>query len=152
SGRIVAPRIIRVTSLPNLLFALISALAAHAQGTLEQKQLDLESFEKVWTTVRDKHWQQKPGGLHWQASHAEFRPRAERAKNTDEIRTVIREMLGRLGQTHFGIISGSVYTALEENRGEGVSGIDLRVLDGAATVTRVEAGSGAAKAGVRPGW
>src|SRR4051812_34373138 len=96
--------------------ALIGTAVVTAQVTPEQKRLDLESFEKVWTTVRDKHWQEKPGGLDWQAIHAEFRPRAERAQTTDEVRTVIREMLGRLGQTHFGIISGSVYSALEENR------------------------------------
>jgi carboxyl-terminal processing protease len=130
---------------------LITASAA-AQVTPEQKRLDLESFEKVWSTVRDKHWEEKPGGLDWQAIHTEFRPRAEQAKTTDELRTVIREMLGRLNQTHFGIISGSVYSAVEENRGEGTSGIDLRVLNGAAIVTSVEPESGAAKAGVKPGW
>ncbi len=139
--------------LPHVLtLAVIATAAVHAQVSLEQKRLDLESFEKVWSTVRDKHWEKKPGGLDWQAIHDEFRPRAEQAKTTDDVRSVIREMLGRLRQTHFGLIPGSVYSALEENRGEGTSGIELRVLNGAAIVTRVEPDSGAAKAGVRPGW
>ena len=57
-------------------------------------QLDLDSFEKVWTTVRDKHWQTKPGGLDWQAIHDEYRPRVEKAASHDEARAVIQEMLG----------------------------------------------------------
>ena len=116
-----------------------------------QRQLDLDSFEKVWTTVRDKHWQAKPAGLDWEAVHAEFRPRAEKAATTEEMRALMREMLGRLKQTHFGIIPGSTYALLAEGAaGEGVTGIDLRVLDGAAVVVRVDPGSSAEKAGVKP--
>src|SRR5438309_1537531 len=96
------------------------------------QQADLDSFEKVWTTVRDKHWQVKPGGLDWDAIHAEFRPRAEKAASIVEMRAIVREMLGRLKQTHFGIIPGSIYADLEETVHEGVTGIELRVLDGRA--------------------
>jgi carboxyl-terminal processing protease len=117
-----------------------------------QHALDLESFEKVWSTVREKHWQQNPGGLDWQAIHAEFRPRAERAADAAGMRAVMREMLGRLKQTHFGIVPASAYALLEEGGGAGVTGIDLRVLDGAAIVVGVEPGSSAGRAGVKPGW
>src|SRR2546425_9446280 len=79
-----------------------------------QTSRDLDSFEKVWTTVRDKHWQAKPGGLDWNAIHDEFRPRAERAANTDEMRVVMRDMLARLGQTHFAIVPASLYALLAE--------------------------------------
>ena len=119
---------------------------------------DLESFEKVWSTVRDKHWQIRPGGLDWNAVHDEFRPRAEKAaaletNATDEMRIVMREMLARLGQTHFGIVPASVYALLAEGAaGEGVTGIDLRVLDGGAIVARLDPDSSAMKAGVEPGW
>ena len=34
--------------------------------TAEQRRLAAESFEYVWTTVRDKHWDPKLGGLDWQ--------------------------------------------------------------------------------------
>ena len=56
----------------SLLF--VGAVTAFAQA---RTQLDLDSFEKVWTTIRDKHWQTKPGGLDWQAIHDEYRPRVE---------------------------------------------------------------------------
>ncbi len=123
-----------------------------AQITPEQRRLNLESFEKVWTTVRDKHWETKPGGLDWQAIHNEYRPRAEQASSTEEARAVMQEMLARLHQTHFGIVPALVYSAVGEEGGEAVTGIDLRVLDGQAVVTSVDPGSSAEQAGVRPGW
>ncbi len=108
----------------------------------QDRQLNLDSFEKVWTTVRDKHWEKNPGGLDWQAIHTEFRPKVEQAKNIDEVRGILKEMLGRLHQTHFGILPATVYEAVGDldldptAMGEGSTGIDLRVLDGQAVVTR----------------
>ena len=134
----------------NLILVLAAALPAFGQAAT---RLDLESFEKVWTTVRDKHWQAKPGGLDWQAIHDEYRPRVEKAASHDEARAVIQEMLGRLKQSHFAIIPAVVYSVLDdEGEGPGVTGIDARVLDGQAVVTGVDPGSAAEKQGVRPGW
>jgi carboxyl-terminal processing protease len=115
--------------------------------------LDLDSFEKVWTTVRDKHWQAKPGGLDWQAIHDQYRPRVEKAASHDAARAVMQEMLGRLKQSHFAIIPAAVYSVLDDEAGgPGVTGIDARVLQGHAVVTSVDPGSPAEKQGVRPGW
>jgi len=117
-------------------------------------QADLDSFEKVWTTIRDKHWQVKPGGLDWQAIHDEYRPRVEKASSHDEARAVIQEMIGRLKQSHFAIIPAVVYTVLDDEveSGSGTTGIDLRVLGGHAVVTSLDPGSPAAQLGVQPGW
>src|SRR5271156_4861578 len=76
------------------------------------RRLNIDTFEHVWTTIRDKHWEKNPGGLDWQAIHAEFRPRVENAKNIDEVRAILGEMLGRLHQTHFGIFPTGVYQAI----------------------------------------
>ena len=128
----------------------LAAVSAFAQA---RTQLDLDSFEKVWTTIRDKHWQTKPGGLDWQAIHDEYRPRVEKAGSHDEARAVIQEMIGRLKQSHFAIIPGVVYSVLDdEGEGPGNAGIDARVLDGHAVVTSIDPGSPAAQQGVRPGW
>jgi len=116
-------------------------------------QLDLDSFEKVWTTVRDKHWQTKPGGLDWQAIHDEYRPRVEKAASHAEAQAILQEMLGRLKQSHFAIIPAPVYSVIDASEGgPGSAGIDARVLDGRAIVTGVDPGSPAEKQGVRPGW
>lgn len=130
------------------------ALVCAAQAlTPEQRKLNIDSFEKVWQTVRDKHWDPRTNGVDWQAVHDELRPKIEAAKTTAEAREVLSGMLGRLHQTHFGIISGDVYSDLESGAGgQETPGLDLRVLGGHAVVTAVDAGSSAEKHGIRPGW
>ena len=132
-------------------FAVVGALYGQAYPPEKQRQID--SFEKVWTTVRDKHWQKNPGGLDWQAIHAEFYPRIENTKSDDEALAIMREMLGRLKQTHFGIFPAAVYNDVEgEGGGDGSPGIDVRVLEGKAVVTDLDPGSSAEMAGVKRGW
>ncbi len=144
----------RISGFSLLLFL---AAPAWAQLTAQQKQLNIDSFEKVWTTIRDKHWEKKPGGLDWQAIHEEFRPKIEKAESTDAARQVMQAMLGRLKETHFAIIPSAVYDEADSAgdshlMGDGSPGIDLRVVDGHAVVTRVDPGSPAEKAGVKTGW
>lgn len=136
-----------------LLAMTLLAASACAQLSPEQKQLNIDSFEKVWTTIRDKHWEKNPGGLDWNAIHDEFRPRIEAAPSTDAARAIMRDMLARLHQTHFAIFPSVVYEDVGvEIQGDGAPGIDLRVLGNQAVVTMVDPGSPAEKAGVKPGW
>jgi carboxyl-terminal processing protease len=132
---------------------LLAAAAAYAQLTAEQKQLNIQSFEKVWTIIRDKHWEKNPGGLDWQAIHAEYRPKIERAASTEQARQVMRDMLARLHETHFAIFPGNVYEDVGETvMGGGSPGFDTRVLDGQVVVTSIDPGSSAERSGVHTGW
>jgi Periplasmic protease len=133
---------------------LVCGTLSASELTPAQKQLNIESFEHVWKTVRDTHWDPKLGGVDWQAAHDELRPRVERAETMTEARKAMSDMLGRLHQSHFAIIPADVYREVDDKRGggEGRTGIDVRVVAGQALVTSVEADSPAAKAGVRPGW
>lgn len=117
----------------------------------ELKKLNIESFEKVWTTVRDKHWEKRPGGLDWQAVHDELRPKMDKAETMEQARAVMEEMLGRLKETHFGIIPAELYESVDAQGGTWV-GVDVRVLEDQAVVTEVAPGTPAAQLGVRPGW
>src|ERR1700687_4837437 len=96
---------------PLILF-FAAALSAFGQA---RTQLDLDSFEKVWSTGGAKRCQATPGGLAWQAIHDEYRPRVEKAASHDEARAVMQEMLGRLKQSHFAIIPAVVYTVLDDD-------------------------------------
>ncbi|MDX1388500.1 MAG: S41 family peptidase [Acidobacteriota bacterium] len=128
--------------------------STEATLTAEQRALNVESFDYVWTTIRDKHYDAGLLGLDWDAVRTELRPKVEAASSMNEARSVMDEMIERLGQSHFNVIPDEVYEAIGEPEGAlgGVTGIDVRVLGGHALVTRVEAGSPAAEAGVRPGW
>ncbi len=132
---------------------LISGTLALALTPLE-RQRNIESFEYVWKTVRDKHWQVKPAGLDWQAVHDELRPAIEKADSMDAARAVMSEMLARLHQTHFGIVPAELYSDLggQGAAGDSTTGLDVRVLGADTLVTSVEARSDAASQGVRPGW
>src|SRR5438093_6329678 len=144
-----------------LVIGTIAAFAAAGQGlTPAERSANIASFEKVWTTVRDKHWDPQLNGLDWQAVHDELRPKIEAAKGKDAAREVLNDMVGRLKQTHFGIFPGEVYHDLDSSRDskeepssdEAQPGIDVRILDGHAIVTKVEPGSPAAAHHVKPGW
>jgi carboxyl-terminal processing protease len=135
-----------------LALAMVSAGVA-ADLTPAERQANIDSFEYVWKTVRDRHWEARPGGLDWQAVHDELRPKVEKAGSIDDARAILSSMLDRLHQTHFGIFPAEVYEEFESPGGsDGQPGIDARVLDGHAIVTAVEANSPAAARGVKPGW
>jgi carboxyl-terminal processing protease len=139
------------------LLALVLATAAQPALTPTERQLNIDSFEEVWKTVRDKHWDPKLNGVDWQAAHDELRPKIEKAATMDEARAVMSDMLSRLKQTHFEIVSSDAYEELDQKGGsagptEGDPGLDLRPLDGHAVVTFVQPDSPAAAKGVRPGW
>jgi carboxyl-terminal processing protease len=129
--------------------------AAQPALTAEQKRLNLESFEFIWSTIHDQYWDPTFGGVNWTAVHDEFRPRIERAATMPETRSLLGQMLGRLGKSHFAIIPADVYGDLDSHEDAGgidTAGFDVRVLDDHAIVTSVEEGSPASAQGVHPGW
>ncbi len=137
--------------------------SATAPLTAEQRELNLQSFDQVWTTIKDQHWDPTLGGLDWNAVRTELRPRAEAATTMAAAREVMGDMIGRLKQSHFGIIPREVYrdmtpasageeAATQTTKPPGATGIDVRVIDGEALVTRVRDDSPAYAAGIRPGW
>jgi carboxyl-terminal processing protease len=134
-----------------------------------------DAFEIVWRAVKDYHFDPTYGGVDWDAVHAEFAPRVARTVSDRELHLLLQEMLNRLGRSHFVIIPPESIPAFapEESdadepdtpapplspQGLNVTerltngiGIDLRILNGAVVITRVEPQSSAARAGLRPGF
>lgn len=121
-----------------------------------QRELNVQSFEYAWTTIRDKHWDPELNGVDWQSVHDEILPRVAGAATMREARAAMQDMISRLGQSHFDIFPPEAYEVASEatggRKGRGDAGLDARVIDGRALVTRVDPGSPAEKAGVRMGW
>ena len=118
-----------------MLFTLTPAKVLAQSGPA--KQLQIESFETVWTTVRDKHWDPRPAGLDWQAIHDEYRPLIDAATSAGQARGVMRAMLARLKQTHFAILAAGAAEDIANDEGDGTPGFDVRVLDGHVVVTEI---------------
>jgi len=137
-----------------LALACAAPAADHHSLTPAQRQLNLDSFDHVWTTVRDKHWDPQLGGLDWQAARQELRPQVEAAATMEQVREVLSLMLARLKESHFAIIPAQSYEELDGGgeEGQGSPGIDVRMVDGRALVFAVAPQSSAAARGVRPGW
>ena len=138
-----------------LALAVICAGAAADRYSLTpaERQFNVNSFELVWKTVRDKHWDPQLGGVNWQAVHDELLPKMEKAGTMEKAREVMTSMLERLKQSHFNIVPADVYREVEApGSREGNPGIDVRIIESKAVVVSVDADSPAARRGIKPGW
>jgi len=133
-----------------------TALAALVLGTSlvpAQVPQASETFDAAWTITRDSHFDKTMNGLDWDAVRAELKPRAAAATSAADLRAVIRDMLGRLGLSHFALIPSGAETSRDGSTAgsdtSGDPGIDVRLLGRDLVVTAVDP---AAQSHVRPGW
>ena len=133
--------------------------ASLAQQTPKQKADNLESFEVVWRTVRDRHPDPKLNGLNWQAIHDSTKPAVERAQSMPEVRRILSGMLAKLEASHYAIIPGEVYKEIDnpsagsdsKAASDGSPGMVPVIIGDKAIVGSVEPDSPAAQAGLRAG-
>ncbi len=145
---------------PTLLVLTLAGCAAGGRAgehqlTRDERQLNVASFDLIWRTIRDEHFDPALGGLNWNAVRDELRPQVQRAHTMSAARHAMSSAIERLKQSHFAIIPVKAYAEMASRHGdggEGETGLVVRVLDGRALVTAVRSGSPAEQAGVRPGW
>lgn len=136
--------------------------------------LQRESFLYAWTRIRDTYPYPDFHGLDWLALREELEPQAARARDASELRPILEEMFARLGDSHFAVIPGGLAPSrpgLERREpaqdaggsspldagaplsfgGMGELGLDLRVIEGEAVISRVDAGGPAEQGGLRTG-
>lgn len=121
-----------------------------------------ETFDMVWSLVETRHFDPDHNGVDWDAVRETYRPRVADVRTDAELRRILTEMVGELGQTHFVIIPSEatfdedvdedVDDALAGSESPGTTGIRLGWAGDDVVVTRVAPGSEADAAGVRPGW
>jgi carboxyl-terminal processing protease len=140
------------------------AAPAPRHATAYDSIAGVATFDRAWEIVHETHFDTTFNGVDWTALRDELRPRAVTATSRDELRAVIREMIGRLGQSHFSLIprefadtlvpSGTADSAAggDDDVVTGDLGLDVRLLGDELVVTQVEAESPADTAGIRPGW
>jgi carboxyl-terminal processing protease len=132
--------------------AVTLAAALAAAPLAAQSPVGVETFDAAWTIVRDKHFDPNMNGVDWNAVRAELRPRAEAASTPGDLRAIIRDMLARLGQSHFALIPSTSDAPGVDVDMTGDPGFEVRLVGRDMLVTSVDPRGGAASAGVRAGW
>lgn len=118
------------------------------------RELFLKSFDTVWQTIDEIHWDPEKTGAAWDEARARFRPLVEQAADAATARRAIEDLLKTLDQSHFGIIAADTYGEIEHlisGGGSGWCGLVIRLVQDRPMVVRVRTGSPAATAGVLPG-
>jgi carboxyl-terminal processing protease len=108
------------------------------------------AFDVVWQTVYETHFDTAFGGVDWDAVKTELRPRVVGATDQAAARSVIREMLNRLGQSHFDLLSAAD-SAPDAPLGEATVLVDVRATTSGVLITRVAPESPAGRIGIRAG-
>jgi carboxyl-terminal processing protease len=111
-----------------------------------------ETFDAVWKIVKDGHFDPAFDVGKWDRLGRELRPKAIEARTPGELRSVLADLLGRLGLSHYAVIPST-----PDNPGDRVSlaaqpGLDVRLIDRQLVVSSVDPEGGAAAAGVHAGW
>lgn len=127
-------------------------LAAAGRPAVADTYKAAETFDAVWTIVRDSHFDPSFDRANWDRVNAELRPKALEAKTPGDFRKVLSDMLGRLGLSHFAVIPGTPDNPSQYVDLSGQPGFDVRLLGRELVVTAVDHESGAAAVGVKPGW
>jgi len=118
-------------------------------------RLRQETFDVVWRTVHETHFDPTFGGVDWVKVRVRYAPRVAAAKSEGEFYGLLRQMVGELRLSHFVIYPPGAVDRADANSsaGSGDVGIDLRVIEGQAIVVRVRPQSVAGRNGViRPGF
>ena len=152
--------IITVLSLPVLnarLFALqtpttstpVIRSTVPTESTPEVRQ---KTFEIVWQTVKDKHFDPNFNGVNWDAVRLNYAPLVAAVKSDNELYSVLNKMLGELKQSHFSVIPPSALMTTVDGKEKGDLGLDIRIINGQAVIRKVAAGSSSEQAGLKPGF
>ncbi len=112
--------------------------------------LRARTFEIVWRTVNEKHFDPNHNGVDWARIHEQYAPRVRAVKDDQEFYKLLNQMLGELHQSHHWVIPPQALRGMQESHA-GI-GIKYQLIAGQVLITRVEANSAASRAGLRPGF
>lgn len=115
----------------------------------------IRTFETIWSRVKTRHWDARKVGANWDAVRKAYRPRVEKEQSNSAFYTLMQQMVGELGQSHFGVIppeADVTSDAQNASHGTGWHGMHIRNVYNEPVVVNVERDSPAAQAGVKAGW
>jgi len=129
----------------------------------EDSQLEAryESFKQVWQTINDKHFDPTLGGIDWKKIREIYEPKAMSAKSLKEFHEILNKMVGELKLSHFAVYEQNLddlfkeiqpTTAATQTKKLSITGIEIKIVENKPVIFKVEEGSNAEKAGLKPGY
>ncbi|GIU81571.1 MAG: hypothetical protein KatS3mg006_0635 [Pyrinomonadaceae bacterium] len=129
----------------------------------QEQELRRKSFEKVWQTINEKHYDPTFGGVDWKKIREIYEPKAMSAKGLKEFHLILNQMVGELKLSHFAVFENNLSELLKSsqfpvtvNETKTISlpttGIKIKTVEGKPVISEVEKGSNAEKAGLKAGY
>lgn len=120
--------------------------------------LAIATFDSAWSIINRRHFDPTFGGRDWKALRDTLRPRVAAARDREALRAVMRDMIARLGLSHYALLPAEVASTVSARRNPaaggrpGDVGMDVRLVGGSLLVREVTPGGAADLAGIRRGW
>jgi carboxyl-terminal processing protease len=118
--------------------------------------LAVQTFDSAWSRIHNSYYDPAMRGIDWAAVRNELRPRAQSAATLEDLRGIIRDMLGRLGESHFALIPRAAVEDLggsdSPEGAQGDAGMTVRWVADELAVTEVLPSGAAEAAGTQAGW
>jgi len=130
-------------------------LAISVMPGLAQNQAaeNLKSFDLVWKTVNEKHYDPAFGGIEWKAMRDRYRAQIVSSDGIEAFNRITNKMLFELKVSHLLVATDQMLkTYMPTLFSEGTVGIDVRWMHGKAVITKTKAGFPGQAAGLKPGY
>ena len=127
----------------------------NANSVSEKSEGDIfvASFDTVWQTVNENHYDPAFGGIDWNEIYDRYRKQVADLKDNEQFIELVNKMLKELKLSHYAVFdvkkssnSGSPLIS------QGTIGLETRIIDSKAIVKSVKQGSYAFDAGLRQGY
>ena len=103
----------------------VRAVNVNAAMDVDFAKEKMAVFEEAWAGQRDNYYDPKYHGADWDAVRKTYAPLIEAAASPDEMRRILRMMIGELNSSHSGISAPAAGAAGGGGRGEGVGQLGL---------------------------
>ena len=103
----------------------VRAVNVNAAMDVDFAKEKMAVFEEAWAGQRDNYYDPKYHGADWDAVRKTYAPLIEAAASPDEMRHILRMMIGELNSSHSGISAPAAGAGGGGGRGEGVGQLGL---------------------------
>ncbi len=135
-------------------WSLIALVFAASSVGAQSNAPPLASFDTAWSAISRTYFDTTLIQGRWSTTRDSLRTGLGDSPSHDQVRAAIRALMAVPAQSHFALIPAEAVplpSAPSRGGAPGTVGLDLRMIGDTLVVWRVETGSAAAQAGIRPG-